>query len=200
MIQPPKESPAAESGFLPVPIIVIDASESAGAVTDFMSVAIVVVHSAENRAVTISCFPSFAVIVVYAAEETGPAFAYLFAMGIIVIDLPEQASLAVSFLFHSALRRLLYKLFLIDLLHLRNQHGQICCRHIEDAGICRKLAVNIAHHFVGAMACPVKDRSRIRAGAFLELIVRNKRPLGKLLPELLRHVRMTAKEQNALFW
>ena len=119
-------------------------------------------------------------------------------MGIIVIDLPEQASRAVPFLFHSTLRQLLYKLFLIDLLHLRNQHGQICCRHIEDAGIGRELAVNIAHHFVGAMTRPVKDRSGIRAGAFLELIIRNKSPLWKFLPELLRHVRVTSQKQNAL--
>ena len=84
------------------------------------------------------------------------------------------------------------------MLHLRNQHGQICSRQIEDAGIGRELAVNIAHHLVGAMTCPVKDRSRICAGAFLELLIRNKRPLGNLLPELFRHVRVTAEEQNAL--
>lgn len=123
-----------------------------------------------------------------------------FFMGIIVIDLPKQASRAVPFLFHSTLRQLLYKLFLIDLLHLRNQHGQICCRHIEDAGICRELAVNISHHFVGTMACPVKDRSGICAGAFLELIIRNKSPLWELLPELFRHVRVTTEKQNALLY
>ena len=88
-------------------------------------------------------------------------------MGIIVIDLPEQASRAVPFLFHSTLRQLLYKLFLIDLLHLRNQHGQICCRHIEDAGICREFAVNISHHFVGAMACPVKTAAGFAQEHFL---------------------------------
>ena len=50
------------------------------------------------------------------------------------------------------------------------------------------------------MACPVKDRSGICAGAFLELIIRNKSPLWELLPELFRHVRVTTEKQNALLY
>jgi hypothetical protein len=81
---------------------------------------------------------------------------------------------------------------LISVLHLVDEERQIRCTYIQDARIIWELTINIPHQFMGAMASPVEYGCFVDDRNPLELIIGDKRPFGKMFPELLRHVLVAA--------